>query len=124
MEDAEHVLMMVKKLREVFDACDQDGNGYLCVQRFVDLGLRFGQGDEVKKLANYLDPNAQGRISFKDFCQGVLAINGCEEIFSTAPDSGDITPGPYRTVNGYYYEVGSLMKGLRFTLALWKLNLT
>uniref|UniRef100_A0A8C9TZR9 RAB11 family interacting protein 4 (class II) b n=1 Tax=Scleropages formosus TaxID=113540 RepID=A0A8C9TZR9_SCLFO len=74
MEDAEHVLMMVKKLREVFDACDQDGNGYLCVQRFVDLGLRFGQGDEVKKLANYLDPNAQGRISFKDFCQGVLCV--------------------------------------------------
>uniref|UniRef100_A0A8C9VX48 RAB11 family interacting protein 4 (class II) b n=1 Tax=Scleropages formosus TaxID=113540 RepID=A0A8C9VX48_SCLFO len=60
------------RMEDVFDACDQDGNGYLCVQRFVDLGLRFGQGDEVKKLANYLDPNAQGRISFKDFCQGVL----------------------------------------------------
>ncbi|KAL4647997.1 rab11 family-interacting protein 4 isoform X5 [Arapaima gigas] len=65
---ADHVLLMVRRLREVFDACDQDREGYLRVERFVDLGLRFGQGDEVKKLAQDLDPSAQGRISFKDFC--------------------------------------------------------
>lgn len=31
---------------------------------------------QVKKFAKYLDPNAHGRINFKDFCHGVFAIKG------------------------------------------------
>uniref|UniRef100_A0A4W5KUC4 RAB11 family interacting protein 4 (class II) b n=1 Tax=Hucho hucho TaxID=62062 RepID=A0A4W5KUC4_9TELE len=59
-------------LLNVFDVCDEDSDGFIRVEHFVDLGSQFGQGDEVKKLAKCLDPNAQGRINFKDFCHGVL----------------------------------------------------
>lgn len=31
---------------------------------------------QVKKLTRYLDPNAHGKINFKDFCHGVFAIKG------------------------------------------------
>lgn len=31
---------------------------------------------QVKKLTSYLDPNAHGKINFKDFCHGVFAIKG------------------------------------------------
>lgn len=41
-------LHFLKKLKEVFDVCDEDADGYIRVERFVDLGLRFGQGDEVR----------------------------------------------------------------------------
>ncbi|XP_056308767.1 rab11 family-interacting protein 4A-like [Danio aesculapii] len=78
--DQEQLLVFLKKLKEVFDVCDEDADGYIRVEHFVDLGLQFGQGDEVKKFAKYLDPNAHGRINFKDFCHGVFAIKGCEEI--------------------------------------------
>uniref|UniRef100_A0A8C2YRS4 RAB11 family interacting protein 4 n=1 Tax=Chinchilla lanigera TaxID=34839 RepID=A0A8C2YRS4_CHILA len=34
----------------------------------------------VEKLVKYLDPNDLGRINFKDFCRGVFAMKGCEEL--------------------------------------------
>uniref|UniRef100_A0A6Q2Y7Y1 FIP-RBD domain-containing protein n=1 Tax=Esox lucius TaxID=8010 RepID=A0A6Q2Y7Y1_ESOLU len=76
--DQEQLLSFLKKLKEVFDVCDEDADGFIRVEHFVDLGLQFGQGDrdEVKKLTKYLDPNAHGRINFKDFCYGVFAIKG------------------------------------------------
>uniref|UniRef100_A0A674ERF2 RAB11 family interacting protein 4 (class II) b n=1 Tax=Salmo trutta TaxID=8032 RepID=A0A674ERF2_SALTR len=73
------LLLFLRKLKEVFDVCDEDSDGFIRVEHFVDLGSQFGQGDEVKKLAKCLDPNAQGRINFKDFCHGVLAIKGRTE---------------------------------------------
>uniref|UniRef100_A0A9J8CCC0 RAB11 family interacting protein 4 (class II) a n=1 Tax=Cyprinus carpio carpio TaxID=630221 RepID=A0A9J8CCC0_CYPCA len=76
LPDQEQLLVFLKKLKEVFDVCDEDADGYIRVEHFVDLGLQFGQGDEVKKFAKYLDPNAHGRINFKDFCHGVFAIKG------------------------------------------------
>ncbi|KAM9491546.1 rab11 family-interacting protein 4A-like isoform 1-T1 [Salvelinus alpinus] len=76
LPDAEQLLLFLRKLKEVFELCDEDSDGYIRVEHFVDLGSQFGQGDEVKKLAKCLDPNAQGRINFKDFCHGVLAIKG------------------------------------------------
>uniref|UniRef100_A0A452UII6 RAB11 family interacting protein 4 n=1 Tax=Ursus maritimus TaxID=29073 RepID=A0A452UII6_URSMA len=42
-------------------------------------GKRAG-GEEVEKLVKYLDPNDLGRINFKDFCRGVFAMKGCEEL--------------------------------------------
>ncbi|KAI1896764.1 hypothetical protein AGOR_G00098170 [Albula goreensis] len=103
--DQEQLLLFLKKLKEVFDVCDDDADGYISVEHFVDLGLQFGQGDEVKKLARYLDPNAQGRINFKDFCHGVFAIKGCEEILKTALGVPNIGRRSYETDNGYYYQV-------------------
>ncbi|KAK9977854.1 hypothetical protein ABG768_019643 [Culter alburnus] len=104
--DQEQLLVFLKKLKEVFDVCDEDADGYIRVEHFVDLGLQFGQGDEVKKFAKYLDPNAHGRINFKDFCHGVFAIKGCEEILKTALGTPNIGAQPYQTDNGYYYQHG------------------
>uniref|UniRef100_A0A8C0GD07 RAB11 family interacting protein 4 n=1 Tax=Chelonoidis abingdonii TaxID=106734 RepID=A0A8C0GD07_CHEAB len=73
-------MRFLRKLKEVFDVCDEDADGFIRVEHFVALGLQFGQGDEVEKLAKYLDPNDLGRINFKDFCHGVFAIKGCEEL--------------------------------------------
>ncbi|KAJ8254418.1 hypothetical protein COCON_G00210300 [Conger conger] len=111
--DQDQLLQFLKKLKEVFDVCDEDADGYIRVEHFVDLGLQFGKGnDELKKLVKYLDPNAQGRINFKDFCHGVFAIKGCEEILKTALGTRNIAPPPYKTDNGYYYQdgVGGLVR--------------
>uniref|UniRef100_A0A8C4IP34 Rab11 family-interacting protein 4A n=1 Tax=Dicentrarchus labrax TaxID=13489 RepID=A0A8C4IP34_DICLA len=74
--DQEQLLLFLRRLKEVFDVCDEDADGFIRVEHLVDLGLQFGQGDEVKKLTRYLDPNAHGKINFKDFCHGVFAIKG------------------------------------------------
>uniref|UniRef100_A0A9J8CVD6 RAB11 family interacting protein 4 (class II) a n=1 Tax=Cyprinus carpio carpio TaxID=630221 RepID=A0A9J8CVD6_CYPCA len=87
LPDQEQLLVFLKKLKEVFDVCDEDADGYIRVEHFVDLGLQFGQGDEVKKFAKYLDPNAHGRINFKDFCHGVFAIKGKRTMVSSAAAS-------------------------------------
>uniref|UniRef100_A0A8C5APD8 RAB11 family interacting protein 4 (class II) a n=1 Tax=Gadus morhua TaxID=8049 RepID=A0A8C5APD8_GADMO len=102
LPDRNQFLQFLKKLKEVFDACDEHADGFIRVQRFVDLGLRFGQGDEVKTLTKFLDPNAHGKINFKDFCHGVfhpfphavshtepsylvsLLRAGCEDMFEAA----------------------------------------
>ncbi|KTG43762.1 hypothetical protein cypCar_00003740 [Cyprinus carpio] len=109
LPDQEQLLVFLKKLKEVFDVCDEDADGYIRVEHFVDLGLQFGQGDEVKKFAKYLDPNAHGRINFKDFCHGVFAIKGCEEILKTALGTPNISAQSYQTDNGYYYQVGRFL---------------
>uniref|UniRef100_A0A669C1C9 RAB11 family interacting protein 4 (class II) a n=1 Tax=Oreochromis niloticus TaxID=8128 RepID=A0A669C1C9_ORENI len=72
----EQLLQFLRRLKEVFDVCDEDADGFIRVEHLVDLGIQFGQGDEVKKLTRYLDPNAHGKINFKDFCHGVFAIKG------------------------------------------------
>uniref|UniRef100_A0A8C7T2I1 RAB11 family interacting protein 4 (class II) b n=1 Tax=Oncorhynchus mykiss TaxID=8022 RepID=A0A8C7T2I1_ONCMY len=105
LPDPEQLLLFLRKLKEVFDVCDEDSGGFIRVEHFVDLGSQFGQGDEVKKLAKCLDPNAQGRINFKEFCHGVLAIKGCEGILKTTLGARSITRRPYETDNGYYYQV-------------------
>uniref|UniRef100_A0A8C4ZDU9 RAB11 family interacting protein 4 (class II) b n=2 Tax=Gadus morhua TaxID=8049 RepID=A0A8C4ZDU9_GADMO len=63
---------LLRKLQEVFDVCDEDCDGWIRVEHFVDLGSQFGRGEEVKRLAKQLDPHSNGRINFKDFCHGVL----------------------------------------------------
>lgn len=46
MEPA-NLLRFLRKLKEVFDVCDEDADGFIRVEHFVALGLQFGQGDEV-----------------------------------------------------------------------------
>ncbi len=46
--DQEQLLVFLKKLKEVFDVCDEDADGFIRVEHFVNLGLQFGQGDEVR----------------------------------------------------------------------------
>uniref|UniRef100_A0A3Q2Q616 RAB11 family interacting protein 4 (class II) a n=1 Tax=Fundulus heteroclitus TaxID=8078 RepID=A0A3Q2Q616_FUNHE len=74
--DQDQLLQFLKRLKEVFDVCDEDADGFIRVEHLMDLGLQFGQGDEVKKLTKHLCPNAHGKINFKDFCHAVFAIKG------------------------------------------------
>lgn len=47
LPDPEQLLLFLRKLKEVFDVCDEDSDGFIRVEHFVDLGSQFGQGDEV-----------------------------------------------------------------------------
>ncbi|XP_064127503.1 rab11 family-interacting protein 4 isoform X1 [Loxodonta africana] len=91
------LLRSVRRLREVFEVCGRDPDGFLRVERVAALGLRFGQGEEVEKLVKYLDPNDLGRINFKDFCRGVFAMKGCEELLKdvlSVESAGTLLYGP------------------------------
>lgn len=46
----EHLVLLVSKLKEVFDMCDEDEDGFIRVEHFVRLGRQFGQTDEEVKL--------------------------------------------------------------------------
>ncbi|KAM3597813.1 uncharacterized protein V6R79_009443 [Siganus canaliculatus] len=111
-QDQEQLLQVLRRLREVFDVCDEDADGFIRVEHLVDLGLQFGQGDEVKKLTTFLDPNAHGKINFKDFCHGVFAIKGCEEILKMAVGPRGVASNqPSVTDNGYVYQNGEARLG-------------
>lgn len=55
-------MFFLKKLREVFDVCDEDGDGYVRTEHIVDLGLQFGQGDEVRSPRVQTDKRKIGTI--------------------------------------------------------------
>ncbi|XP_054464282.1 rab11 family-interacting protein 4A isoform X1 [Anoplopoma fimbria] len=115
--DQEQLLQFLRRLKEVFDVCDEDADGFIRVEHLMDLGLQFGQGDEVKKLTRYLDPNAHGKINFKDFCHGVFAIKGCEEILKMAVGPRSVTSNqPSVTDNGYIYQNGEAKLGPPFIM--------
>ncbi|XP_069553397.1 rab11 family-interacting protein 4B isoform X2 [Brachyistius frenatus] len=71
-----HLLTFVRKLKEVFDVCDEDSDGFIRLERLEQLGTQFGQKEQATKLASCLDPDCHGRIHFKDFCCGVLTMTG------------------------------------------------
>ncbi|XP_063266221.1 rab11 family-interacting protein 4 isoform X3 [Prinia subflava] len=103
------LLRFLRKLKEVFDVCDEDADGFIRVEHFVALGLQFGQGDEVERLAKYLDPNDLGRINFKDFCHGVFAIKGCEELLKDVLSPENSEPQHYQPEYvDYYYQGGEI----------------
>uniref|UniRef100_A0A1A7WZ89 RAB11 family interacting protein 4 (Class II) a n=1 Tax=Iconisemion striatum TaxID=60296 RepID=A0A1A7WZ89_9TELE len=102
--DQDQLIRVLRRLKEVFDVCDEDADGFIRVEHLMDLGLQFGQGEEVKKLTKHLCPNAHGKINFKEFCHAVFAIKGCEEILKMA-----VIPRPPAhhqsvTDNGYIYQ--------------------
>lgn len=110
--DQEQLLQVLRRLKEVFDMCDRDADGFIRVEHLVNLGLQFGQGDEVKRLSSFLDPEAHGKINFKDFCHGVFALKGCEEILKmpVGPRTR-ISSQTSVTDNGYVYQNGEAKLG-------------
>lgn len=46
----ENLVLLVRKLKDVFDMCDEDEDGFIRVEHFVHLGRQFGQTDEEVKL--------------------------------------------------------------------------
>ncbi|CAG5898935.1 unnamed protein product [Menidia menidia] len=110
--DHEQLLQFLRRLKEVFDVCDEDADGFIRVEHLLDLGLQFGQGEEVKKLTRHLYPNAHGKISFKDFCHAVFAIKGCEEILKmTVGAPSHASHHQSVTDNGYIYQSGETKLG-------------
>lgn len=43
----EHLLTFFKELKMVFDVCDEDADGFIRTEDFVQLGSAFGTGEEV-----------------------------------------------------------------------------
>ncbi|KAK5865951.1 hypothetical protein PBY51_020181 [Eleginops maclovinus] len=99
---SERLLTFVRKLKEVFDVCDEDSDGFIRPEHFVQLGCQFGQAEQVEKLAKCLDPDSQGRINFKDFCRGVLSMKGYVWLLKKKSRARFIT-GPYKTAKRRYW---------------------
>ncbi|RVE68969.1 hypothetical protein OJAV_G00073150 [Oryzias javanicus] len=102
--EPDQLLHFLRRLKEVFDVCDEDADGFIRVEHLLDLGLQFGQPDEVKKLTRHLYPNAHGKINFKDFCHAVFAIKGCDGILKAAVGPRLASRHPSVTDNGYVYQ--------------------
>ncbi|XP_021431627.2 rab11 family-interacting protein 3 isoform X2 [Oncorhynchus mykiss] len=76
-------------LKAVFDALDQDGDGFVRIEEFMEFAAAHG-ADQVKDLTKFLDPSGLGVISFEDFYRGITAIsNG-----STEPQLYDVHFSP------------------------------
>lgn len=68
-------------LKAVFEACDQNGDGFVKTQDLLRLGQEHSSDgfEEMKTLIEKLDPEGFGRISFDGFCKGIhdfLGVNG------------------------------------------------
>ncbi|KAL0984323.1 hypothetical protein UPYG_G00139940 [Umbra pygmaea] len=61
-------------LKDVFDALDQDGDGFVRIEEFMEFAAAYG-ADQVKDLTKFLDPSGLGVISFEDFHRGISAIS-------------------------------------------------
>ncbi|XP_072229030.1 rab11 family-interacting protein 3 [Leuresthes tenuis] len=81
----------VSPLKAVFDALDQDGDGFVRIEEFMEFAAAYG-ADQVKDLTKFLDPSGLGVISFEDFHRGITAIsNGGPEpqLYSVNYSPGD-----------------------------------
>ncbi|XP_026056428.1 rab11 family-interacting protein 3-like isoform X1 [Carassius auratus] len=61
-------------LRAVFQALDQDGDGFVHIEEFIEFAKAYG-AEQVKDLTRFLDPSGLGVISFEDFQRGISAIS-------------------------------------------------
>ncbi|XP_059391331.1 rab11 family-interacting protein 3-like isoform X2 [Carassius carassius] len=61
-------------LRAVFQALDQDGDGFLHIEEFIEFAKAYG-AEQVKDLTRFLDPSGLGVISFEDFHRGIITIS-------------------------------------------------
>uniref|UniRef100_A0A8B9KDH3 RAB11 family interacting protein 3 n=1 Tax=Astyanax mexicanus TaxID=7994 RepID=A0A8B9KDH3_ASTMX len=61
-------------LQAVFQALDQDGDGFVRIEEFMEFATAYG-AEQVKDLTHFLDPSGLGVISFEDFHRGITAIS-------------------------------------------------
>ncbi|KAG7492047.1 hypothetical protein MATL_G00010360 [Megalops atlanticus] len=83
----------LSSLKAVFDVLDQDSDGFVRIEEFVQFATAYG-AEQVKDLTRFLDPSGLGVISFEDFYRGITAIsNGgsdplCDVGFNPGNESG------------------------------------
>ncbi|XP_060727171.1 rab11 family-interacting protein 3 isoform X3 [Tachysurus vachellii] len=78
-------------LQAVFQALDQDGDGFVRIEEFMEFATAYGV-EQVKDLTRFLDPSGLGVISFEDFHRGITAIgNGGSDpdLYKLQLTSGD-----------------------------------
>lgn len=46
--EPKHLLTVVRKLKEVFDICDEDSDGFIHREYLVQLGSEFGHEEQVR----------------------------------------------------------------------------
>lgn len=46
--EPDQLLQFLRRLKEVFDVCDEHADGFIRVEHLLELGLQFGQPDEVR----------------------------------------------------------------------------
>ncbi|XP_061086448.1 rab11 family-interacting protein 3 [Conger conger] len=84
----------LSSLRAVFNALDQDSDGFVRIEEFLQFATAYG-AEQVKDLTGFLDPSGLGVISFEDFYRGIAAIgNGgsdpqlCDVGFNLRDEAG------------------------------------
>ncbi|XP_048870429.1 rab11 family-interacting protein 3 isoform X1 [Brienomyrus brachyistius] len=82
-------------LKAVFNALDQDGDGFVRIEEFVQFATVYG-AEQVKDLTRFLDPSGLGVISFEDFYRGISAIS----------NGGECSEAPLYTVAFSHEEEG------------------
>ncbi|KAI1896229.1 hypothetical protein AGOR_G00092660 [Albula goreensis] len=86
----------LSSLKAVFDALDQDGDGFVRIEEFLQFAAAYG-AEQVKDLTRFLDPSGLGVISFEDFYRGITAIsNGGSDpqLCNVGFNPGDEAVGP------------------------------
>lgn len=48
LPEPEHLLIFLRKLKEVFDVCDEDSDGFIRPEHLVQLGSQFGEAEQVR----------------------------------------------------------------------------
>ncbi|XP_078347597.1 uncharacterized protein LOC144632752 isoform X2 [Oculina patagonica] len=79
-------------LKAVFEACDQNGDGFVKTQDLLRLGEEHGF-QEMKTLIEKLDPEENGRIGFDGFCKGIhdfLGVNGDINLNDSGKEAHDL----------------------------------
>lgn len=89
----------VSSLKAVFDALDQDGDGFVRIEEFLEFAAAYG-ADQVKDLTKFLDPSGLGVISFEDFHRGISAISSG----GTEPNLYDVHFSPEEGAGGCQEE--------------------
>lgn len=60
-----------RQLKELFNACDTDGSGFIGVDEVREICMRFGASeDDALEIFQKLDRDKDGKVSFEDFRAG------------------------------------------------------
>jgi Rab11 family-interacting protein 3/4 len=88
--DQEPLQSPIEQLKNIFDLCDQDHDGYITVDEFRSLGQEYlGGVSQIDILVNEMDPDNSGVITFNSFRKGIeqYLISRSDSVSSTSHTS-------------------------------------